>query len=342
MSLLCDGRYVALNRSTTSPDVALGSKMDLGDLSSSGRSEELETALAQALHRLAEVEALAQVGSWEWHVAADRVIWSDELYRIFGVKPDEFEATFSGYLSRLHPADQPRARANVEQALAAAHSYAEDYRVVCPDGEERWVHCRGRALTSEGGSVERLIGTSQDITERRRFEADLLHRSTHDALTGLPNRALLRDRITHALRRSARSNEPTLVCFIDVDNLKTINDGAGHDVGDEALVALAQRLRLAVRGSDTVARYGGDEFVVVAEGLRLPDDARTMTDRLIEACAFSVHHASGEIDLTASIGGVVADAGATTDDVLRGADSSMYAAKSRGDGTVEIAGLPQS
>lgn len=316
--------------------------MDLGDLSSNDRCEQLETALAQALQRLGEVEALAQLGSWEWDVIADHVVWSDELYRIFGLKPDEFDATFSGYLSRLHPDDQPRARANVERALATTHPYAEDYRVVYPDGEERWVHCRGRAITSEGGNVERLIGTSQDITERRRFETDLLHRATHDALTGLPNRALLCDRITHALRRSSRSSEPTLVFFVDIDNLKEINDGAGHDVGDKALVELARRLRLAVRGSDTVARYGGDEFVIVAEGLPLPDDARAMADRLIEACAFSVHHTSAELDLTASIGGVVAKTSATADEVLRAADSAMYAAKSRGDGTIEIAGLPQS
>jgi diguanylate cyclase (GGDEF)-like protein/PAS domain S-box-containing protein len=316
--------------------------MGSGTETSNDRCEELERALAQALQRLGEVEALAQVGSWEWDVSADHVIWSDELYRIFGLKPDDFQATFSGYLSRLHPADQPRARANVEQALATSGSYAEDYRVICPDGEERWIHCRGRAITSEDGNVERLIGTSQDITDRRRLETDLLRRATHDGLTGLPNKTLLRDRITHALRRGARTNEPTVVFFIDVDNLKTINDGAGHDVGDEALVELARRLRLAVRGGDTVARYGGDEFVVVAEGLRLPGDARAMAQRLVESCAFSLDHASGEIDLTASVGGAVAEPSATADEVLREADSAMYAAKSRRDGTIEIAGLSRS
>src|SRR2546423_1093733 len=131
---------------------------------------DLRAALRDSTRRLGELEELARVGSWEWDVVADVVTWSDQLYRIFGVKPDDFEATYEDYLSRLHPDDRTLAEHNVERALRFHEPYAADYRVVWPDGEVRWLHCRGRAGAANDGTVVRLIGTSQDITERKQLE----------------------------------------------------------------------------------------------------------------------------------------------------------------------------
>ena len=127
---------------------------------------QLAEALRENTRRLIELEELARVGSWEWDVAADAVTWSDQMYRIFGVKPDQFEATFEAYLGCLHPDDRPIARTTVEQALRDGQAYAADYRVIWPDGEERWLHCRGRTITDGAGNIVQLLGTTQDITAR--------------------------------------------------------------------------------------------------------------------------------------------------------------------------------
>ena len=280
------------------------------------------------------LEELARVGTWEWNVAADSVTWSDEMYRLFGVKADQFEATFDGYLSCLHPDDRAAARATVEHALHAGESYAADYRVRCPDGEQRWVHCRGRAVVDPSGAVIRLLGTTQDITERKQLEHHLVHQSLHDPLTGLPNRSLLLDRLTHAMQRTLRSKRHTAVFFIDLDRFKNVNDGAGHDTGDATLRAVARHLRVAMRKHDTVARYGGDEFVVVAEDLAWPEQAKEVSGRLLHAVAAPIAHDAGELAVTASIGATLADGHSDPNTVLRDADAAMYRAKHLGGHTV--------
>ena len=291
-------------------------------------------ALRDNTRRLGELEELARVGSWEWDVVADVVTWSDQLYRIFGVNPDDFDATYEDYLSRLHPDDRPLAERNVERALKSQEPYAADHRVVWPDGEIRWLHCRGRAVAADDGTVIRLMGSSQDITERKQLEERLTHQALHDTLTGLPNRLLLLDRLGHAMRRNSRSKHHTAVLFVDLDRFKTVNDGAGHAAGDQVLKVLAHRFGACVRRHDTVARYGGDEFVVVAEDLHWPDAAVNVADRILEAVSRPIPHPTGAISVTASVGGTVAADGRTPEEVLRNADTAMYDAKQRGGHTI--------
>ena len=294
----------------------------------------LVAALRENTRRLVELEELALVGSWEWEVAADTITWSDQLYRIFGVKPDDFEATYEAYLSRLHPDDRPLAEHNVDRAVRFHEPYAADYRVVWPDGEVRWLHCRGRVVVTAAGTVTRLIGTSQDITDRKQLEQRLAHQALHDALTGLPNRLLLLDRLAHAMQRQSRTHHHTAVLFVDLDRFKNVNDGAGHAAGDEVLRVIAHRLQDCVRQHDTVARYGGDEFVVVAEDLGWPDEAVDVANRILSATSLPIPGPAGEIALSASIGGTVATDGRTPEEVLRNADAAMYEAKQRGGHTI--------
>jgi len=206
--------------------------------------------------------------------------------------------------------------------------------VVWPDGEVRWLHCRGRAVAANDGTVVRLIGTSQDITERKQLEERLAHQALHDTLTGLPNRVLLLDRLAHAMQRNSRSKHHTAVLFVDLDRFKKVNDGAGHDAGDEVLRVVARRLVKGVRQHDTVARYGGDEFVVVAEELHWPDAAVDVATRILAAASTPIPHSSGEISVSASVGGTVATDGRTPEEVLRNADTAMYEAKQRGGHTI--------
>ncbi|HWI73728.1 MAG TPA: EAL domain-containing protein [Baekduia sp.] len=166
--------------------------------------------------------------------------------------------------------------------------------------------------------------------ERRRATEELVHRATHDPLTGLPNRTLLFDRLTHALARSRRSGTSLAVLFIDLDRLKLVNDTLGHDVGDEVLRDVAERIAGAVRPGDTVARFGGDEFVVVAEDAD-PDHAAVIAERVVRAVAEATGGGADGLAPTASVGlALVAGGDVDAHEAVRRADEAMYAAKEEG------------
>jgi diguanylate cyclase (GGDEF)-like protein len=166
--------------------------------------------------------------------------------------------------------------------------------------------------------------------ERRRATEELVHRATHDPLTGLPNRTLLFDRLTHALARARRSGTTLAVLFVDLDRLKLVNDTLGHDVGDEVLRDVAERIAGSVRPGDTVARFGGDEFIVVAEDIDA-DHAATIADRVVHAVAAATACGADGLAPTASVGlTVIAGGEADAHEAVRRADEAMYAAKDEG------------
>jgi diguanylate cyclase (GGDEF)-like protein/PAS domain S-box-containing protein len=263
------------------------------------------------------------------------VSWSDELYRIFGLEPQEFEATYEGYLSRVHAADRPLAEANVRRSLETGQSFAADYRIVLPDGRLRWLRSHGRVARDEGGLL-RLVGTCQDITEQRQLEETLGHQALHDHLTGVSNRALLADRLGLALSRASRHQSEVAVLFIDLDDFKGVNDRWGHEGGDEVLVAVARRLEAAVRPSDTVARYGGDEFVAVCEEISA-DDALEFARRISAAVRTPIALERGaQVTISASVGVALGGGADRAELLIRNADGAMYRAKSAGRGHVEL------
>ncbi|MDI6101445.1 sensor domain-containing diguanylate cyclase [Actinoplanes sp. NEAU-A12] len=168
--------------------------------------------------------------------------------------------------------------------------------------------------------------------------AELTMRAMHDMLTGLGNRALLRDRLTGALARSRRTAKPVGVLLLDLNGFKTVNDTHGHDAGDQLLKVVAERLKTCVRTEDTVARLGGDEFVVVTEDLRDPADAVTIAERIIAALNEPVLVNGHALNTPASIGIALSEPGDRPDDVLRCADAAMYTAKRRGGGRYHLHG----
>ncbi|HEX4734340.1 MAG TPA: EAL domain-containing protein [Thermoleophilaceae bacterium] len=165
----------------------------------------------------------------------------------------------------------------------------------------------------------------------------LAHRVLHDPLTDLPNRTLFLDRLAQALARLQRHEAAIAVLFIDLDNFKVVNDSLGHNAGDKLLVELGGRLRDAIRPSDTIARFGGDEFVVLCEDIREARDAVCVGERIVEAASTPFTLESREMFVSASVGVALAlDAGATPETLLRDADAAMYRAKERGRGRVEV------
>jgi diguanylate cyclase (GGDEF)-like protein/PAS domain S-box-containing protein len=187
-------------------------------------------------------------------------------------------------------------------------------------------------LDADGGLVS-IAAVGRDLTDRKRREAELAHRATHDALTGLPNRALLLDRLEQAVERvRSSSSDEVAVLFIDLDRFKAVNDELGHDVGDELLRVVAARLAGALRAIDVVARLGGDEFVVLCPGLGRAE-AEDVAVRLLRAVSSTPVHVGGQmVEVTASVGVSVA-VGADdhhAEGLLREADAAMYQAKAHG------------
>lgn len=205
------------------------------------------------------------------------------------------------------------------------------------DGKEVPVSLVFLAHRDAQGHLEYISSVGRDISERKEFEATLEHQATHDPLTGLPNRALLMDRLEVSLARAQRFGTAVAVLFLDLDHFKVVNDSLGHTRGDELLIAAADRLKEALRhGGDTVARFGGDEFVILSEDLTGVADAERIAQRVGQLLAEPFHLGDDEVFVTASTGIAFTLAPADASDLLRDADAAMYQAKEHGRNRYEV------
>jgi len=204
------------------------------------------------------------------------------------------------------------------------------------DGTLRWIDNRATPTYDSEGRLVILEGIARDVTDTKEAEDRLSHQATHDALTDLPNRMLLNDRIDQALARSRRSGRSVAVLFLDIDHFKEVNDDRGHEAGDRLLAAVAARLRHALRPGDTVARLGGDEFVLCCDDVSTAEEARTIAARVRDALGhhFAVDgehsHGGANLRISASIGIALSRPDDTPQSLLRSADLAMYRAKQAG------------
>jgi diguanylate cyclase len=201
-----------------------------------------------------------------------------------------------------------------------------------PGSAVTWILANTEPLFREGEAEPYAVVSSfADITELKKIEAELRHSALHDALTGLPTRVLLTDRLERALARSARHPENRFaLLYLDLDGFKAVNDTLGHRAGDELLVEVAKRLRSCVRDTDTVARFGGDEFVILFEQVGAPSDARRLAQRVLTELNLLIDVAGTLLSVGASVGVALSQAEVSADDLLAQADAAMYRAKQAG------------
>ena len=256
------------------------------------------------------------------------------LARIYGhASADDLIAHLHDIPRQLYV--QPGQRAEFVR-LMQAHGVVRNFesQVYRHDGSIIWISENARAVRNVDGSVQFFEGTVVDITERRQHDAELEYQASHDSLTGLPNRSLLRDRIEQAIAKARRDSHHVAVVFIDLDHFKLINDSLGHHVGDRLLLEVADRLMACVRGHDSVARQGGDEFVIVLTEQHDENETIAVVSRLLDAISQPWVDEDQEYGLSCSVGiSCYPNDGSDPDALLRCADAAMYKAKASGRST---------
>jgi diguanylate cyclase (GGDEF)-like protein/PAS domain S-box-containing protein len=265
---------------------------------------------------------------------------SPSLGRVLGIAADDTGP--DGALGRpvselVHPDDHDVLVGYMEAVASQAGFHAPiSVRACHRNGSVVFIELAATNLLDDG-DVDGIVYNFTDVTHRVHAEEALRHRALHDDLTDLPNRALLVDRLRNAVRRAARDGSRVAVLFVDVDNFKVINDSLGHSIGDALLRTVAERVSRAVREGDTVARFGGDEFVILCEQLASDQEALLVTRRVLEEISRPVTLSGEDRVVTASIG-LSTQAGPTDDPerLLRDADAAMYTAKAKGRARYEI------
>ena len=293
--------------------------------------------------RLATAQHIAHIGSWEWNIQADEFYCSEELYRIFTMENMGFDATYQSFLNSVHPLDREFVNVSIEEALHKRKPYNLDHRILLPGGVERIVHTEAEVSRDEDGNPVWMAGIIQDITERKQAEEQIYNLAYFDNLTGLPNRLLFKEHLSHSLIRSLRENRFVAILFLDLDRFKYINDTLGHSIGDKLLQGVAERLLICVRKSDlvgrdeggdlhsSVARLGGDEFTVLLTEIIKVQDVARVARRIIENISQPFNLDGHEVIVTTSIGiSLYPDDGSDVITLIKNADTAMYHAKDQG------------
>ena len=292
-----------------------------------------EARMLRAKERLDLALSGSSLALWDWDLVTNMVYFNEGWSDLIGAPPRE--AIFRGeeVFSWSHPDDREIFSVAFDSAIKGGSSdFSAEYRILNEAGEWIWVLSRGKVTQRDAGArAQRMTGTSANITKRKQAEERAEFLATRDALTGLPNRLLLNDRLEQGIAGAARSAAQLAFMFIDLDRFKTINDSLGHHVGDELLKQVAARLSSCVRAADTVARQGGDEFAVILEDLRDDEGARHVAENMIASLNSPIFVGSLQLNTSCSIGISLFPAdGRDSATLMKNADAAMYSAKEKG------------
>jgi diguanylate cyclase (GGDEF)-like protein/PAS domain S-box-containing protein len=303
------------------------------------RASATVTALKQSEERYALAAQGANDGLWDWDLKEGAMYFSPRWKSMLGYREEEIAADPEEWLRRIYPDDAARVRADLRAHWQGATAHFEsEHRIIRHDGTYCWVIARGLAVRDATGEVCRMAGSQTDISMRKRAEEQLMHDAFHDALTDLPNRSLFLDRLTHCVKLAHR--RPTYgfaVLFLDLDRFKAVNDSLGHLAGDRLLVEVAGRIKRSLRNGDTLARFAGDEFVVLFEDVTEVTTVTRIVERVQELLVQPLELNGQTVIPSASMGIALSAAGyERAEDILRDADTAMYRAKSSGRACYEV------
>jgi len=296
--------------------------------------KQAESRLLLLTERLSLATAVAQVGVWEWELATNLLTWDATMFAIYGL-PQAVSMTYGQWSATVHPEDLPKVEAQLRAAIDKKGDGSAEFRIFLPNGSLRNVFAVERAVLDQRANVVRVIGVNVDITERReaeealrKSEAQMTYLAQHDFLTGLPNRKVLKDRLSQAIELARRNGKKAALLFMDMNGFKYINDSLGHPIGDKLLQSIAKRLKDCTRASDTVSREGGDEFLVLIPQVEHPEATIAAAKRLLAAVAKTHFVDNHDLHVTTCIGvSVYPDDGLDAETLIKNADTAMYQAK---------------
>ncbi|WP_298368701.1 GGDEF and EAL domain-containing protein [Azospirillum sp.] len=311
----------------------VGSQSDITDRKTA------EQRLRQSEERYALAAAGAADGLWDWNIDSGEVYYSPRWKAMLGLDEPEVASTITEWFSRVVPGDLDGLRTAVNLHLTGERKHLQhEFRIQRSDGGESWMLVRGLAVRDDKGCAIRMAGSMTDITARKKAEQQLLFDAFHDAMTGLPNRTLLLDRIGQALDRNRRAGARQFAAIlIDLDRFKAINDALGSATGDRLLKIIAKRLDNSRRVGDTLARLSADEFAVLLDEIDDVGDALGAAERMAQAISRPVTLEGHDVVLTASIGVALSATGYDrAEDMLRDASLAMYRAKTGGRARIDV------
>lgn len=272
-------------------------------------------------------------GLWDLQVQTGQEYLSPSLLRMYGFDPGDLNPTMEDRDHHTHPDDIVSMQRDRQAHLAGlTPTYSNEHRVLCKNGTWKWVLSRGMVISRDAdGTPLRMIGTHTDITERKVAEALVWQQAHFDALTGLPNRRMMRERLREELKKCRRGRLQLALLLIDLDHFKEVNDTLGHDRGDTLLTEAARRISSCLREVDTVARMGGDEFTVIISELHDPKDLEAILDKILLTLGSVFQLGLDQVFVSASIGVTVYPNDAVAiEDLMKNADQALYVAKGAG------------
>lgn len=295
-------------------------------------------------HLLDESQKISKVGGWQLDLLSDDLFWTAETYRIYEASPETFDPNENKGISLLLPDSQRLIKKALDAAINQGKNY--DIELKTYTVKERLIDIRMTCIvTMVDGKVTKLTGIFQELSEQKKAHKILKEsnvdlgqvneklklNANYDALTGLPNRILLADRMEQAIAQNKRKKNNIAIAFIDLDGFKEVNDTQGHSVGDDLLISISERLKQTMRECDTVARIGGDEFVMVLNELKNPDECAPILKRVLESVSKTTFINNKPIQVSASIGVTIyPQDNSKPEQLLKHADQAMYIAKNSG------------
>lgn len=297
------------------------------DITESVRSKERQRQ-SEELLRLGQ--QVGRIGTFTHDIETGLVRCGADARRMFGQPPGDEPIEFEAWTAAFHPEDQPRILEAIKVTLQRGDAeLACELRIIGPDGCLRHLELRVGYFYDEAGRPTRTVGAAIDVTERKQAEERLTHAARHDTLTGLPNRALFRERLNQATSRAQYGQGFAVLC-LDLDRFKDVNDTFGHPQGDRLLIEVAARLREELRPDDTLARLGGDEFAVIHASSGDPEEVGRLARRLVDRLGEPFVLSGQRVLIGASVGVAVAPRdGAQGEELLSAADLALYQAKAQ-------------
>lgn len=307
--------------------IMTGVNMDITD------QTQAQIELAEEKEKLASIIEGTNVGTWEWNIQTGEVKFNEKWASIIGYSLEELSPlSINTWQKHAHPDDLQQSNELLEKHFSGELPYYDyEARMKHKDGHWVWVHDRGRVSTwTHDGKPLLMFGTHQDISQRKANEEKIKHLANHDPLTGLPTRRLAEDRLTIAIATAKRERKKVGVLFIDLDGFKPINDKYGHKAGDELLQEVGKVLTTCLRDNDTVARIGGDEFLIILPKVNSSQDIERVAIKIIEFLSHPIYLNEGVVTIGASIGiAIYPENTEEAGKLIRLADKAMYKIKSK-------------